>query len=189
MPHIIAFTGRAGAGKTTAANYLRLAAEAHHATTITKVLAFADPLRAAVDAVFPHLGHETFRSRKNEPIPSMPDWSGRRILQVAGTDWFRGLDGDVWIKNMEHRIRVLDHGRSYVFIDDVRFPNEAELVRKLSGKLYRIARPGHAPLEGAAASHSSEAFVDGLAVDGEIDNTGTLEDFGRVLDTIWENRR
>ena len=189
MPTIIAFTGRAGAGKTTAANLMRLAADEHFATAQCAVLAFADPLRQAVNAVFPHLGDETFRSRKNDPIPSMPGWSGRRILQVAGTDWFRSLDRDVWIKNMEHRLSEYSSPRNYVFVDDVRFPNEAQLIQRLGGKVYRVHRPSHSPLEGAAAAHASEAFVDSLFVDGEIANAGSLEEFGRTINDLWETYR
>ena len=189
MPTIIAFTGRAGAGKTTAARRLRRTVEYTVDRARADVLAFADPLRTAVNAVFPHLGPEAFRENKNEPIPSMPGWSGRRILQVAGTDWFRSLDNDVWIKNMEHRLGKFLRPTDYAFVDDVRFPNEAELIRRLGGKLYRITRPEHSPLEAAAAAHASEAFVDGLIVDGEITNVGTLEDFERDITALWETLR
>jgi hypothetical protein len=56
-------------------------------------------------------------------------------------------------------------------VDDVRFPNEAALVRALGGKMIRVVRPGC-----VLTAHASESQILDLAVDTEIQNVGTLDE-------------
>lgn len=174
--HVIAFTGVSGAGKTTAANILH---ESYRNLIATK-MSFAEPLKALCKDIFPWVPAEAFfgnQAQRLAPVSGLPEgWTGRRILQHLGTEGFRAIDPDLWTKNMEHRLQHCSY--PIVLIDDVRFPNEAALVRRY-GVLYRINRPG-AGIAGAT-QHESERHIPDLVVDGEIDNAGSLEDFERRI--------
>ncbi len=57
-----------------------------------------------------------------------------------------------------------------VAFSDCRFPNEAAAIRDRGGEMWRIDRPGTAPVN----AHPSETALDGFNFDRHIDNGGTL---------------
>jgi hypothetical protein len=64
----------------------------------------------------------------------------------------------------------LDLGISVV-VDDVRFPNEAAIVRRLGGELWRVERPGTE----RGTSHASEGELDDYPLfDRRVVNDGSL---------------
>ena len=70
-------------------------------------------------------------------------------------------------------------------ITDVRFPNEADAVRKAGGVVIKVRRPF---LENVLDEHPSEASVDLIAEDFLILNDGSLEDLEektlRIVDSL-----
>jgi ssDNA-binding replication factor A large subunit len=58
-----------------------------------------------------------------------------------------------------------------VVIADVRYPNEANAIKVLGGKVYRVERDG----VGQANEHASENALEGYEFDGTILNQGSLE--------------
>ena len=72
------------------------------------------------------------------------------------------------MKRLEEKLK----GHDRVVIDDVRFLNEVEMIRRLGGRVIRIDRPG--PNENTHASENELNDFDGW--DGVIVNDGTLED-------------
>lgn len=79
----------------------------------------------------------------------------RETLQLWGTQYRRAQDPDYWIKKaratVEYYVRELDE-RAFVF-SDVRFANEAYLIRTYRGELWQITRPGRSgELEGTHVS-------------------------------------
>jgi hypothetical protein len=64
-----------------------------------------------------------------------------------------------------------------VVVDDVRFPNEAQLIKSMGGQLWRIERPGLTD----ATGHSSEGGLADWEFDRVIVNDGTVEDLVRDL--------
>ena len=77
----------------------------------------------------------------------------RPLLQWWGTEFRRSLCGnDYWVNRMR---RQLDQHRlaDYIFVTDVRFPNEAELIRE----------------------HSTETVMDTYEFDEVIKNDGDLK--------------
>ena len=99
----------------------------------------------------------------------------RPILQWWGTEFRRGVKGyDYWVKKMEHELQVLAEKTDdlLVFVTDIRFPNEAELIRKFGGTIARVVRGD----PGAAGQHSSEVSMDGYSCDHTILNNGDLVD-------------
>jgi hypothetical protein len=142
---IIAFTGLAGAGKSTAALHL---VERHGFQRIR----FAGPLKAMMGA----LGlsaDEVDGNRKELPCELLGGKTPRHAMQTIGTEWGRDLIcSDLWIRAFRAALDKVPVGVPVV-IDDCRFPNEAEAVAAAGGILVRIERPG----AGTASSHVSEA--------------------------------
>lgn len=169
---VLGFTGFASAGKTTAAKIL--------ASSIpgTRVMSFAEPLRAVCKQVFPLVAAEYFDdpALKNTVIPGYDEerLTGRKILQHIGTEGFRALDPNVWIRLADYRIfeAALDGAKLIVF-DDVRFENEAALISKY-GPVVRIERPGL-----AAGAHASERAVTDIPCAGVVLNDSDLDAFVR----------
>lgn len=167
---ILLFTGYAGSGKTTAAGIVR------SLIPDTLMMSLATPLRELCAEAFPLLPRSAFygtKANKEAEIPTLPGWSGRRILQHIGTEGFRMIDPDIWVNHAKHMLDESGPSFDAITVDDIRFPNEATGLRPY-GKLYRVNRSNNPGAAGPA--HESERYIDKLDVDGEIDNNGSLED-------------
>lgn len=176
---IIALTGLAGSGKNTVANMIRLAAGAPVAE-----IAFAEPLKRFCAEVFGFTQQELYGSSAQRETPSRhftrPDGQAltpRFALQTLGTEWGRSCDVDVWAKSGIRRAQRAALDCEHVVITDLRFVNEARIVREAGGAVWRIRR--HAHTAGPAANvHASEADVwspaMGAYVTREISNVGVL---------------
>lgn len=169
---IIGFTGKAGAGKDTAANVLVEHYGFHQ-------VAFADPMRAMMEALLEPAGLEEYMKRdlKEATIPEL-GVSYRHMMQTLGTEWGRGLGSDFWIRLAG--ARIYSSRASLInrwVISDVRFPNEAEWIQARGGRVIHIARPGIQ----AARGHASEAWAGRLNEHYTINNTGSLRDFERTV--------
>lgn len=153
-PRIIALTGLAGSGKSTAADYLI----AVHGFTRVR---FAGPLKAMMRALGLSDRHIE-GDMKEVPHEMLCGKTPRQAMQTLGTEWGRKLIGDDFWINTWHQ----DAGRhSRVVVDDCRFPNEAAAVRKLGGEVWRIEGRG-----GIAGNHASEVGCGYAEV--VIDNSG-----------------
>jgi hypothetical protein len=157
---LIGMAGQAGAGKNSAAGMVRDAV----------VIQLADPLYEMV-AAMTGLSVEQLRDReiKERPI----EWLGRsprELLQSLGTEWGREqIAADVWIRIAERRIAALLEEWPRVVVADVRFNNEAEMIRRLGGEVWQVVRPGL-----PQHFHVSEAGVSPALVDRTIDNSGDI---------------
>lgn len=113
----------------------------------------------------------------NQEIQDKPGFSAvtvRRILQWWGTELRRNQDADYWTKAWERKLLELDLNRTNVLVDDVRFINELEVIRRNGGHFIRIIRPGF----DGANNHSSENSLDGYSDwDLVVDNNGDLDQF------------
>ena len=149
---IIALTGRAGVGKTTVAKILC----AEHGF---QRISFAAPLKAMLRALYVamDLGFDDIDRRIAGDLKESPDpWLGgrtpRHAMQTLGTEWGRRcMCEDFWIGVWERAVGT--SGAKRVVVDDCRFTNEAEAVRKLGGVVIGLRREGVEPLPG---SHASE---------------------------------
>jgi hypothetical protein len=138
--------------------------------------ALADPIKEACMALFDwtperiEIGKEVADER----------WgiSPRRAMQVIGTEVFRralpdmipGFIDDFWISRM--RMEYEKCGGDMV-VPDARFPDEAEAIRGLGGKIVRVYRPR----SGKADPHPSESLVDSIDCDYAIYNDGPIQGF------------
>lgn len=139
---IIGVCGLIGSGKGTVSDIL---VEEHG----FKKISFADSLKDAVAAVFSWdrelLEGDTDVSRMWRETKDtwwadrlgIPDLTPRLILQLWGTEVCRtGFHNDIWIASLERKLRS---NTNYV-IPDTRFPNEVNLIKKISGEIWCVKR-------------------------------------------------
>jgi len=169
-PSVIALSGPAGSGKSTAATYLVV----QHGFVRVK---FAAPLKAMLAAL--GFGEpEIEGDLKERPHPLLAGKTPRHAMQTLGTEWGRNCIGpDFWVGLWERTVcDVLDHG-GRVVVDDCRFENEADCVRRLGGQIVRLTGRG-----GIAGAHASEAMTwqpDALAA-----NDNGFEALYRQMDAL-----
>ena len=83
----------------------------------------------------------------------------RAILQVIGTDIYRKMDPEYWVKATEERVRVAKlTGTAGGYIPDMRFLNEVDYVEKQGGLLLFVKRPGFRD-ENTNYDHESEKWA------------------------------
>jgi hypothetical protein len=176
-PLLIGLTGRARSGKSTAAEHLV-------GTYLLEHYAFADPLRDGLMAIF-NLDPTDFEGdRKEQPLPWL-ERSPRQLMQSMGTEWARNtVHPDVWVKlaeqNLDYMTKALGAVLGFV-VSDVRFENEADLIRRRGGTIVHISRADAQ----AVNPHVSEAGVAGTKDDLLMFNNGTIEEFLRSLDEVF----
>jgi hypothetical protein len=120
-------------------------------------------------------------------------FSPRLALQLMGTESGRNVfHTDIWVLSL---LRRVDQSKNYV-LADVRFPNEIDMIRESGGKVFRVRRGVDPDWYGSAEAynvttnwdgsmqkmklfpdvHYSEWAWIGKSFDGEISNSGTLDD-------------
>ena len=204
MPRIIGLTGLEGAGKDSAAEIL-------HRHRIAFPVAFADALRQEVSRSFSVDMHElTCRATKELPSELLALWrstdlsfvsavlashpetdpnepqSPRQIMRWWGTEYRRAQDPEYWIKAMRERIAWADGiplPAPAIVITDVRFGNEADLIREMGGQIWRMHRPGHA----IESNHVSTVSGKEFAPDQTVINSGTLDELERAVLQHWSH--
>lgn len=111
----------------------------------------------------------------------------RWLMQKVGTEIFRKqIDQDYWVKKVKERLSEIEAGDpdAIVLIHDVRFPEEADLIRNNRGYLVRVWRPLKRwqywlqrlrEFKGAN-DHASETAQDAIQANLTVKNAGTLAD-------------
>lgn len=157
MNKLIAFTGLATCGKTTAADYL---VKGHGYVRMS----FAQPIRQMLSAI--GVTPQEMSEGKNVPCEKLCGKTPRFAMQTLGTEWARRHIGDdLWVRALCAHIRTArDYGLRHV-IDDCRFDNEAAAVKEMGGVVIRIERPGL-----VAMAHASERGISPELVDAVIFN-------------------
>ena len=184
---IIGICGLIGCGKGTVADIL---VEEHN----FKKLSFADKLKDGVATVFgwdrSMLEGDTRQSREwREQRDEF--WSKetkrnitpRIVLQEFGTDCMRhGFDDSIWVSIVKQEL-IKNPTKDFV-IPDVRFPNEALMIQKLNGHVWRAIR-GPDPVWfrmyqdiGVEPKdvHESEWRWANVNFNAQVSNNGTLDD-------------
>lgn len=192
-PQLIGLVGRARSGKDAAADILVAEAGFEKA-------AMADPLRRMAAAVNPIVGTATRRTfpgsratvlevKEVSYLEALETYGYeeakdrypevRRFLQRLGTEGVRDVLGaGTWITLAERRIASAE---TPLVFTDIRFPNEARMIKRCGGTLVGIQRAGTAPV----AAHASEDVDQLIAenTDHVIDNNGTIDD---LTDAVLE---
>ena len=158
-PSLLGISGRKGSGKSTAAQVLLDAG--------WKRVKFADPLKNMLRVIGlddRHLEGDL----KEVPCDLLGGKTPRWAMQSLGTEWGRKcIFPDFWM-SLARREIALVMGQGYsVVVDDVRFDNEADMLRELGGSILQIKR-GPAP----EVTHESEK---GVTPDFTYENDKTVE--------------
>lgn len=165
MAPVIGLMGLAQSGKSTVAQYL----EREHSFARVR---FAGPLKAMCRAI--GLSDREIEGEGKElPHPLLCGKTPRFAMQTLGTEWGRDIIGpDFWTGIWRESVfAALNEGAKGIVAEDCRFPNEAEAIRALGGKLWRIERAGL-----SARVHISEAAALGIPADRVFENNGAVAD-------------
>lgn len=165
---IILISGKAEAGKTTAANIIK-----YYLCGIGKraaIVPYGQYVKDTAKMIFGWDGQK--------------DENGRQLLQWWGTDVVRKKNENFWVNTVMRLAAVLDGEIDYLIIDDCRFPNEIDLWKDEYGYLtLRIERPGHEnALNDEQRKHPSETALDNY----EFDVTISATDFKELKEAIYE---
>ena len=68
---------------------------------------------------------------------------------------------------------------TYIVVEDLRYLNEAELVKRRGGQIWRIKRPDY-----KCNGHISETEMEGIDPDLTIRNSGSLGELHAMIDSI-----
>lgn len=79
----------------------------------------------------------------------------RKLLQVWGTDYRRAQDPQYWVNKVRQQIKDTE---GLIFVDDIRFPDEAKMILNMCGALIRVDRPGGPRIN--SPWHESETALD-----------------------------
>lgn len=164
---IIGITGKIGSGKSTLAGSLLKKGYTEYT--------FATPLKK-IGEIFGFSELQLYGTQEQK-LEIHPYWkvSAREFLQKVGTDLFRVALPEkcpkmysVWTRLFI--MRYLENRKDYV-ISDVRFPDEAKVIKDLGGVVIRAVRDCPITSEGGAEhQHSSETEMDKIEADYVIDN-------------------
>ncbi len=207
---IIGFAGKAASGKTTAARHL-LEKLNSDIVILPMALVLREEVEnfirqvGAEDRVSLIYGDQDdkvriFQIDEQRALEQCPVWSNfvaahqeiqnqpgqsavsvRRILQWWGTEYRRAEDHDYWTKAWEKKLLEYDLDNIHVLVDDVRFVNELEIIKKHSGTFIKIERPGFNGANNHSSENSLDHYRDWNLV---IQNDGSLEQFKQQTEDL-----
>lgn len=167
---IIGIGHRKGVGKDTFAGMLKGALPSVYDIYQGS---FATALKYHAQALFMQYGlqsdgyYDEHRDEKESPIDGLPE-SPREIYVAFGL-FMRSFDPDYWVKALLDDVPTCFE---YLIIPDVRFPNEAKLIKERGGYLINVTNPNVPDTDDAADC----ALVGYDGWDTTIVNDGTLEE-------------
>jgi len=188
---IIGLTGRAGAGKSTVAEYLNREYGFERCSFAAPLYESAAALLGCTVAELQKWKNDSrVRLEVNAYYPSTMQpplqMTIRQFLQRYGTEAHRDIFGEDFWSERPWINWTLDS--RWVF-DDVRFDNEAKAVREHGGAIVRIDR-SDARLYGEAATHPSEAGVPAdYVLSNDMEIVDLLEDVRGLMAYFYEGSK
>ena len=171
-PRLIGFCGLKGSGKDTAAGPFLHAG--------WQKVAFAQTLKDMVHVLLRARGcHDPERytdgDRKEFATPYLMNRTARHVMQTLGTEFGRDqVHPDLWIDTWRIKVSDLLEAGEGVVVTDIRFQNEADAIKKLGGRVFRVVRPRLTNGD----LHASETGVANIDATAELlNNFPTARDF------------
>jgi dephospho-CoA kinase len=158
-PLRIAFGSQMRCGKDTACNYLIKTRSGHK-------LQFARGVYEISEMIQKYFGKPEIKD------PKLLQFIGLGLRDVYGLD--------IWASAVEKEI--LEKNNMNLFICDLRFPNEAEMLKQHGFILVRITRKNR--IIDRDPNHPSETSLNNYKFDHVIENDGTLEELYAKLENI-----
>ena len=157
---VICISGKAGSGKDTFANFLKMEIKERNKSVL--ITHYADLLKYICKQFFGWNGEK--------------DEAGRTLLQQVGTNRIRAVSPDYWADFLVNFLGMFKDEWDYVLIPDCRFPNEVELFRHygFDTTLVRVERDAPSTLTEAQRNHPSETALDDYGFDYIVDNNHSL---------------
>jgi len=181
MIKIVAFTGKAGSGKTTAAKYTA------HRCGYTR-LRFADALKRMLKEL--GLSNEEIDGNlKLEPCKLLGGKTPRYAMQTLGTEWGRELiHSNLWVEALNIQLmKYVSKGITEFVIEDLRFVNEATYLDSLRGDGCKVVIVGiERESKKDTGNHVSETQMNNIEPDHFIFNNYSLEILYKSIDNILD---
>ncbi len=171
---IIGFTGKKSSGKTTAAKYL---VDNHDFIKIGFKDAMIKEMRGNLQHTLNAIA-DVYQINVNDLFETKPPIM-RRLMQEYGTEVRRGDNQDYWIKKF---VQNLPNNSEFplICVDDVRFLNEAEIIKTLGGMVIRIELYD---TQAQSDGHVSETEMDMIQADKMfVNKLGEQDILGRQID-------
>lgn len=172
---LIGIHGLARSGKDTVADLL---CNGHGFTRY----AFAAPIKDGLVAMLRLTRAELDGPAKDQPLERLGGITPRRLMTSLGTDWGRRMiDDELWIRMAEYWLRLQAQFSARVVILDVRYANEAAMIRRRGGEIWHVVRRDRPVLE-ARDAHETEHGIARAPGDSVIANDEGLEQLARAVD-------
>lgn len=162
---IFGITGPAGSGKSLAAEYLAVN------YGYTKA-AFADPIKSMLKIGL-RLSDDQVNGLLKSELDERYGVTPREMMQTLGTEWGRGICENIWVTVAEQHIRDNQAWQ------DVRFENEARMIRQSGGHIIHIFGRDRNRMD-----HSSEGGICYRVGDKKIINSSSKTNFYEQIDEI-----
>lgn len=181
MVEILGLGTSAQVGKDTAASHLE-----DRFDDVCRV-AFADKVKQIAMLLF-GLSYEQCYGpvAVKEQVDPRYGLTPREIMQGIG-EKMREIYEDIWVDTV-FNVTIPDlqkQGYDKFVISDVRYPNEANKIKKEGGRVVKVVRDGAGASVGA--NHASEVSMQNYAdFDASLENNGTIDEFFAKVDVLVE---
>lgn len=179
---IIGITGKINSGKSLCSHLIQL----KHANFIE--YSVSEPLKQ-IATIFGFEHQEVYGTQaQKQTINDFWGISGRTFLQTFGTNICREVlpqhmpsMSSVWCQLLRKKI---GDTTTNIIIPDVRFKNEADIIKELGGWIIHVDRPGNNSYQ---SSHKSETEMTSIPPDFTINNDSDVKHVSDQLENIILN--
>ena len=185
LPKLIGITGLKRSGKDTCGSFL-----IDNYDYIR--YSFAGALKKACSEIF-MFDYEQTEGSKKETFDDRWNINPRKVFQRFGTEIFRDslekffpemkhLKKNFWIYRFKiwYQEQVKQNPNVKIVVTDVRFQNEADIIKELGGVIIKVTRKNLKNND----SHASEINILNINADYDIKNDSSIEDYYKNLKSI-----